>query len=162
MKKQLIAILILILSGLTSIAQTQKDTTRLTTGVVLAVFGNTNIFDGNQKMFTPGYNISPNVCLVTSAGTYHNLMFGLMNSTAKMINGRVRNNFGQYVLVTKNFSNKDIGVGAGAELFFPQKSGLVNFVYADVSKNLTNSKSPFVLQVGVHMNYQKLLKKMKR
>ena len=154
--KKLFLVSCCLLFGL--ICKAQNDTCRLMFGGVGAVYFGTPVFNGPQKAPLLGYNVSANMCFLTPT-TYHNLLFTGTNAI-KMINGRYKSNFGEYLMLQKSLGNNDFLAGLGVEFFFPYKNGVTSFLYAEFNKNLTTA-NVYNFQFGIHTNYQKTFWKHK-
>ncbi len=133
-----------------------KTPTKIIFGVVFASQGTTTFSDWNVP-FTLGYNLSPNICVVTNK-TYHNLLYGFSNNTLRNVNGYFLNSkkdLGGYVAFGKSLSLKGGYVTAGIEKTV--KAGSVNFfLFSEVQANIDHDSKTkdFQLNIGVHINIQ--------
>lgn len=124
-------------------------------GLVFATSGTTTFSDW-EKPFTLGYNLSPNICIVTNK-TYHNFLYGFSNNALRNINGYFLNSkkdLGLYIALGKNLSSKGGSTSLGIEKTI--KAGNVNFfLFSEVQANIDNPQlKDFQLNIGIHVNIQ--------
>ncbi len=130
---------------------------KVTFGAVFASSANTSLA-GKIKPFTLGYNLSPNLCIVT-AKTYHNFLYGFGNNTFRVVNGYLlKKDLGLYTIISKSLSSKTGYVSIGIERSV--RAGDVNFfLFSELGVNINPSSQ--LVTLGIHANIQTLLWKRK-
>jgi hypothetical protein len=132
-----------------------KSPTKVIFGAVFATSGTTT-FSDSKKPFTLGYNLFPNICVVTNK-TYHNFLYGFGNNALRNVNGYFLNSnkdLGLYVAIGKNLSSQGGYTSLGIEKTV--KAGGVNFfLFSEVQSNIKNPQvKELQLNIGIHVNIQ--------
>jgi len=149
MKNSLLIPFIVFCSFHTQAQTEKKGLQKITFGAVFAASGTMNLKE--IKPFVLGYNLSPNVCVVTTK-TYHNFLYGLGNNTAKAINAyKPRPDLGLYTALSKSFSSKSAYAGVGIEKFV-KADAVTFFLFTELGTNMNPSSNVFT--IGIHANIQ--------
>lgn len=156
--KKIFLITALIISSGALFAQTnnKKGLQKVTFGAVVPIFGSTTL-TSPFKPFTLGYNLLPNLCLVSNK-TYHNFLYGTGNNVLKTIQGyKVKKDLGVYLALQKSLTSKNGYVGIGIEKFIPVNENLTFFLFSEIGVNHISKANSKVFTLGIHINVQSLL-----
>lgn len=135
-----------------------KTPTKVIFGMVFASSGTTT-FSDREKPFTLGYNLSPNICVITNK-TYHNFLYGLGNNTLRNVNGYFLNpkkDLGGYIAFGKSLSSGGGSISTGIEKKIPTGDNVNFFIFSEIQKNINyDSKmfKSFQINIGFHVNIQ--------
>lgn len=151
MKKSLLLLITFLVIG-TAFAQKVK-LQKITFGVVVPVSGTTTL-SSPLKPFTLGYNLLPNIVLVTNK-SYHNFLYGTGNNVLRTIQGwKPKKDMGVYIAAQKNLSKSGGYVGVGIEKFIPVHENITFFLFTEVGTAFGLPSNQKTFSVGMHMNIQ--------
>jgi hypothetical protein len=145
-------------------AQPEKDSViivkmhpKILFGMVFALSGGTS-FSQAPKPFSLGYNLLPNICIVTNKA-FGRLMYGLGNNAIKIAGGYVfGGGWDVYAAGYKCLDTRSKYVGSGIERKI--KAGDVNFfIFLEYGYNFDPTSK--LLSLGFHANMDVPFKKKK-
>jgi hypothetical protein len=154
MKKQLGIVVLLITS--TIIMNAQNDSTKFIQkiygGMIVGTVAS-NTFSGNNPPFSMSYGLLANVTIITPK-TYHNLMYGFVNNSARLLNGYfLPKNWDAYLLYSKVLNANQNYLALGIEKMI--KADNVNlFLFSELGTDLKGTK---ILSFGVLISAQNIL-----
>jgi hypothetical protein len=153
-------IFLLIAESIFAQTPSKKGLQKVTFGVVLPVSGTLTITTP-LKPPVLGYNLLPNIVLVTNK-TYHNFLYSIGNNSLRIINGyKLKKDLGIYLGLQKSLSTKNAYAGIGVEKFIPIVENVTFFLFSEVGTNIGPTLKSKVFIIGTHLNIQSLIWKRK-
>lgn len=149
----------------TTVVSAQTDNSKklfqkVTGGVVFGTIASTS-FTGTEKPFSLGYNLSPNITIVTPK-TYHNILYGFGNNSLLSLNGYFLNNdWDTYLLYSKILHTGGNYLGWGIEKMVKIENkgeGIKFFLSTEIG---TDFKGNHLLSFGLLMSVQNKIWKRK-
>jgi len=145
-------------------AQTADNSKKLfqkvTGGVVFGTVASTS-FTGTEKPFRLGYNLIPNITIVTPK-TYHNILYGFGDNSLRSLNGYfLNNNWDTYLLYSKTLHTGGNYLGLGIEKMIKIENkgeGIKFFLLTEIG---TDFKGNHSLSFGLLMSVQNKIWKRK-
>jgi hypothetical protein len=133
-----------------------KPSIKIIGGALFASAGTTS-FSSWKTPFTLGYNLYPNICIITNR-TYHNFLYGLGNNTVKNVDGYFlssKKNSEIYLALSKSLNSGVGTVAIGIEKMI--EAGEVKFfLFSEAQTNINHDSKTKDLQlnIGLHVNIQ--------
>jgi hypothetical protein len=155
--KNYLFLLILLLPWQLIAQEKPKGLQKITFGTVFLTSGTTS-FKSTPKPFTLGYNLSPNLCFVTTS-TYHNFLYGFGTNALRAINGyMLTKDIGTYVALSKSLSTRSSYAGLGIEKIVKAEN-ILFFLFTEIGTNI-DPQFP-IFAIGLHINVQSPIWKRK-